>query len=628
MKEHPKARQSEFQAMASGRSMFEKREKPESLCPQLEESLRSTGEWLNLFTDCGQNVDQIHRKLLATNLHLLPTGKFSLLCQDELIGDDALRLCEERVRSVLEGCPDAILLTSAGEIVFANSEAQSLFGMTEEEICRVGQAGIAVESKAMAAAIESREKKGKWRGDLTCRRKDGSTVPVEVSVTTFTTESASLTMQIVILRDTTKLKQAENEMQVYRDMLSSIADGIILVRARDGEIVYTNSQFDRTFGYGSDELLGRHMSLLNARSYGGATYSEGEIMDALRHSREWCGENCHVKKDGTLFWCHVRVSMFHHFSHGPVLIGILRDSTVQKQMKEEREKSELALRKREDLLRLFMDNSPAIAWIKNEKGRMVYLSKSFEDHFGANIENWIDKSDTDLWPPDLAENYRKGDLAVLDAGQPMEFMEQAVSPDGTPSKWMSIKFPLHVSGNRFVAGIGLDVSGRKNAEEELAEHRRRLEILLKEQTRDLEEKTHMLEDLKAAIRVMLQQRDEDRKELEERFLANMRQLVLPYAEKLKRTHLDEGQMACLSVMETHCQEIMSPFIKTLQLHNLTPTESQVSSLIKDGKTTKEIASILGVASSSIDTHRKSIRKKIGLSRTNINLVTYLRSLEG
>ena len=369
------------------------------------------------------------------------------------------------------------------------------------------------------------------------------------------------------------------------------------------------------------------MNTLNAQGSEG-TPCGAEIMNVVGQSGEWSGDTCHAKKDGTRFWCHVRFSMFHHCTHGPVWIGFVKDITAQRRMKEVQRQSKLAIHKSQHLLRVFMDNCPAIAWIKNDQGQMVYLSKSFQDYFGACIEGWIDKADADIWPPDLAERYRNGDRAVLEAGEPMEFFEPAVSPDGSLSKWMSVKFPLHMSGSRFVAGIGLEVSEHKNLEEELAENCRRLETLLKEQTRDLEEKGHMLEDLKAAVRVLLLQRDDDRKELEERFLANMQQLVIPYAEKLKRTGLDDRQMACLGVMETHCQEIMSPFMKTLQLHNLTPTESKVSSLIKAGKTTKEIAAILGVASSSIDTHRKNIRKRFGLSNMPVNLATYLRSLEG
>jgi len=175
-------------------------------------------------------------------------------------------------------------------------------------------------------------------------------------------------------------------------------------------------------------------------------------------------------------------------------------------------------------------------------------------------------------------------------------------------------------------GSQRDVTDRRKAQDDLADHREQLEELVKERTRELEEKTQILEELNAATRALLRQREEDRRELEERFVANMKNLILPYAEKMKRTRLDERQMSYLGIMETHFNDIMSPLMKTMQQRNFTPKEAQVASLIKDGKTTKEIAEIMGSATSSIDTHRKSIRRKLRLSNTKVNLQSHLRSM--
>ena len=63
--------------------------------------------------------------------------------------------------------------------------------------------------------------------------------------------------------------------------------------------------------------------------------------------------------------------------------------------------------------------------------------------------------------------------------------------------------------------------------------RRLMELALKKRTSDLKAKTHELEDLNAALRVLLKQRDEDRKTLEEKILSNIKLLILPYVENLK-----------------------------------------------------------------------------------------------
>ena len=60
--------------------------------------------------------------------------------------------------------------------------------------------------------------------------------------------------------------------------------------------------------------------------------------------------------------------------------------------------------------------------------------------------------------------------------------------------------------------------------------------------------------------------------------------------------------------------------------NLTPRELEVATLVKEGKRTKEIAEIAGIAPSSVDSHRNAIRKKLGLNNEKMNLRSYLLSL--
>ena len=106
---------------------------------------------------------------------------------------------------------------------------------------------------------------------------------------------------------------------------------------------------------------------------------------------------------------------------------------------------------------------------------------------------------------------------------------------------------------------------------------------------------------------------------------NVNNLIIPFAEKMKSTNLDERQLAYLGIIETHLKDITSSMITKLNQLNLTPTEVEVASLIKEGKATKEIAKIMRIAASSIDTHRNNIRKKLGISMKNVNLRSHLQS---
>jgi len=142
----------------------------------------------------------------------------------------------------------------------------------------------------------------------------------------------------------------------------------------------------------------------------------------------------------------------------------------------------------------------------------------------------------------------------------------------------------------------------------------------------LEAKSTSLEEINTALKILLRQREKERKDLEERFVSNVKELVLPYVEKIRSGGRLEAQQAlCVGIIETNLNEILSPMLQTIKRFNLSPRETQILSLIKDGKKTKEIAEIIGVASSSIDTHRNNIRTKLNLSNKKVNLQSYLQS---
>ena len=88
-------------------------------------------------------------------------------------------------------------------------------------------------------------------------------------------------------------------------------------------------------------------------------------------------------------------------------------------------------------------------------------------------------------------------------------------------------------------------------------------------------------------------------------------------------------MAFIDIIESNLDEITSPFVHGLtgSYLRLTPTEIQVANLVKQGKTTKEIAELLNLSKGTIDTHRDNIRKKIGIKNKKINLRTQLISFE-
>jgi DNA-binding CsgD family transcriptional regulator len=137
-----------------------------------------------------------------------------------------------------------------------------------------------------------------------------------------------------------------------------------------------------------------------------------------------------------------------------------------------------------------------------------------------------------------------------------------------------------------------------------------------------------LEEINSALKVLLSQLKQERLDSEAKVVSNVQELVLPYIEKLRGSRLDAQQKECLSVLEANLNNIIAPFMQNLSIasSNLTHTEMKVANLIKDGKTTKEIAVLLNLSPSTVDFHRNNIRSKLGLKNKSENLKTYLLNL--
>jgi DNA-binding CsgD family transcriptional regulator len=147
---------------------------------------------------------------------------------------------------------------------------------------------------------------------------------------------------------------------------------------------------------------------------------------------------------------------------------------------------------------------------------------------------------------------------------------------------------------------------------------------------DLERKMQReLRELNITLGVLLQRADREKEKLGTAVVSNVKELILPYVEKLKNSYLSQEHNACIEVLEANLSEICSPFLKNLSLKHahISSMELQVANLIKAGKRNKEIASILGISLNTVMTHRYRLRSKLGLKQKKVNLRSYLNSTD-
>ncbi len=170
---------------------------------------------------------------------------------------------------------------------------------------------------------------------------------------------------------------------------------------------------------------------------------------------------------------------------------------------------------------------------------------------------------------------------------------------------------------------------RKRLEDELKNYKTHLEKLVRQRTDKLTRINRQLEEANIALKVVLKQMEEKEKTDRENFLINIKQSILPYLNELSETGMNKGQQVLMDRLEKNIDKITSPLISRLSSRylNLTPMEIKVATLVRDGVVTKEIADILNVSLNTITSHRYKIRTKLGLKNKNINLRSYLLSLE-
>ena len=139
---------------------------------------------------------------------------------------------------------------------------------------------------------------------------------------------------------------------------------------------------------------------------------------------------------------------------------------------------------------------------------------------------------------------------------------------------------------------------------------------LREKELELLQEGEKLEETNTALRVLLRQRDEDRTRLEETVYNNVDRLVLPYIEKLLQGRLSDKHRTLAEIADNNLRDIISPFLRTLSSLGLllTPQEIEVANLVRNGRSSKEIADIMALSVAGVDFHRKRLRQKLGLAR--------------
>jgi len=127
-------------------------------------------------------------------------------------------------------------------------------------------------------------------------------------------------------------------------------------------------------------------------------------------------------------------------------------------------RSRTKLRRTRTLFETFLDNSPGAEYLKDEAGTYVYANRTNKARFTSDF---VGKTDFDIFPTAIAQQFRDNDLLVLRDNQPREFTEETQEADGLHT-WLTIKFPvIDADGKRLIGGKSIDITAKQRAEDAL-----------------------------------------------------------------------------------------------------------------------------------------------------------------
>lgn len=227
--------------------------------------------------------------------------------------------------------------------------------------------------KTYRAAFHAREP---FTMDYRLRHRDGTYHWLHDNGKPFYDAEGTIAGYIGSCYDITGSKTAEEALRLQNQIFGTIAEGVYLIRARDGVIVYTNAKFDTMFGYENGELLGKHVSVVNAPGEDMSPRDMAEeIMKALNEKGEWRGEVKNIRKDGTTFWCLAIVSTFEHPEFGNVWISAHTDITGRRQAEE-------ALQESGQEWQTTFNAITDVVFLLDSRGRIVRHNHAFEAFIG------------------------------------------------------------------------------------------------------------------------------------------------------------------------------------------------------------------------------------------------------
>ncbi|MFC1489738.1 PAS domain S-box protein [Candidatus Latescibacterota bacterium] len=541
--------------------------------------------------------------------------------------DMALKKSEEKYRTLFETMLQGVVHQDKdGKIISANSAAIEILGLRHSKvennsseysnlkfIKEDGSLFTVEEHPAMIALATGKTVQNIIMGIYNQHLKDYKWLKIN-AVPQFKPGTKKPFQVYTTLEDISKYKLADeklrktcNKLENLESIINSSPLMTFLWPIKEGwPVEFVSENVRDILGYSSEDFISGKVSWPEITHPDDIKRLESEIAEYFeKNITEFNQEYRLITKSGKVCWMKDQNKVLLNSKGTPTHIqSIVIDITESKN-------AELALKESEKKYRTVIENINEAIFTINTNGIITYITPAVEYFSGYDPVHFINKSFTEfVLPEDLQRMKNNIKKALKGESKPNEY--RVFDKDGNV-RWIRVSSSQLYSDGKIkgLYGIITDITNIKNFEEDIKSTKDELQI-----------KSSNLKESVTALKVLLKHQDSEKYIIEKNILSNINTLVMPYIEKIRVNCSDVNLSTYFNIVEKNLKEITKklsgPHSNFFQ--KLSPTEIRVAELIRNDKSSKEIADLLNISDTTVFFHRRNIRRKLGLKgkRTNLN----------
>jgi PAS domain S-box-containing protein len=519
------------------------------------------------------------------------------------ITEEALTESEHMFKDLTEKSLVGIYLIQDGLFKYVNSRFAEILGYNIQELIETIHYAETILPQDRALVVERIRKRESGEVSSVHHMFRAVTKKGEVrNVEVFGSQTMYRGRPAVIgtLLDITERARSEELLrhaeEMYRGVFENAVEGIFQTSASH-ELMTANDSLAKIYGYKTAEEF-----MADLRGWENNFFVRPEeYREFVRRIQERDYPRGYeveqYRKDGKRIWVSFNLAPVKS-TDGSVIrhVGSFIDITEHKE-------SEERLRRSEAGLRALIGSMKDVIALVDKKGRYTIINRENQDVLSNSLAGPFKKRLSEAIPAEEVPRFLAAVRKALKTRRTVHTEYHANTKKGM--RWFSAA--VSPMTDETTVSVARDITDLKKAETELRE------------------KSLSLEETNSALKALLRNMEEAKKELEENVVSNIRVLVMPHVRRLARRSLVSTERVQVDAIEAGLKDVASPFLRDLSQFGLTPTEIQVANYVRDGRTTKEIIELMHSTKDSIDMHRYHIRKKLGMNKTKKNLRSYLLS---